>query len=128
MIERRGSYRLQEHFADIEGELVRLEAQVARFWPKESEVLRRRGLSPDARLLELGCGPGFATERPLTLLPDGSITGIDNDPRMVEVAGSRLAALERVDILVGSVSGAVALRSSKVVNRGPRVCRDSTSH
>jgi SAM-dependent methyltransferase len=103
-VERRGSYRLQQHFTDVEAELVRLEAQAASGWAKESEVLRRQGLSRDAQVLEIGCGPGFVTERLLALVPGGSVTGIDNDPYMVDLAGHRLAGLERVEVRQGSVT------------------------
>lgn len=99
-----GSYRLQEHFPDVPAELARLEAQAASFWGKESDVLKRRGLAEDARVLEIGCGPGFATERLLALVPQGSVMGIDNDPYMVELAGRRLAGLERVEVRLGSVT------------------------
>jgi ubiquinone/menaquinone biosynthesis C-methylase UbiE len=103
-VERRGSYRLREHFADVPAELARLEAQVAGFWGRESEVLRRRGLAEDACVLEIGCGPGFVTERLLALVPRGCVVGIDNDPCMVELAGRRLAGLQRVEVRLGSVS------------------------
>jgi SAM-dependent methyltransferase len=102
-VERRGSYRLQEDFGDVEAELARLESQAANVWAKESLVLRRQGLAPDARVLEIGCGPGFVTQRLLALVPDGSVTGIDNDPYMVELAQRRLAGLGRVDVRAGSV-------------------------
>ena len=103
-MEQHGSYRLQEHFGDVPAELARLEAQAASFWGKESEILKRRGLGEDARVLEIGCGPGFATERLLALVPEGSVVGIDNDPYMVELAGRRLAGLGRVEIRLGSVN------------------------
>jgi SAM-dependent methyltransferase len=99
-----GSYRLHEHFSDVEAELVRLEAQAANVWPKESEVLRRQGLPPDARVLEVGCGPGFVTERLLALVPDGSVTGIDNDPAMIELGRQRLGERENVDLREASVA------------------------
>ena len=79
-MESSGSYRIREHFPNPDAELVRLEAQAAHVWPREAEVLERQGLRPDARVLEVGCGPGFVTERLLTLVPQGSVTGIDNDP------------------------------------------------
>ena len=103
-MEQGGSYRLQEHFANVEGELGRLEAQVANLWSKEADVLRRQGLAPDARVLEIGCGPGFVTERLLALVPQGSVSGLDNDLFMVELAGRRLAGHERVEVRQGSVT------------------------
>lgn len=99
-----GSYRLQEHFTDVEAELTRLEAQAAHLWPKEAEALRRQGLPQDARVLEVGCGPGFVTERLLALVPDGSVTGIDNDPYMIELAGRRLAGLKNAEFREASVT------------------------
>jgi SAM-dependent methyltransferase len=102
-LETGGSYRLRQHFRDVDAELARLEAQAANLWPKEAAVLRRQGLPRDAHVLEVGCGPGFVTERLLDLLPDGSVTAIDNDPEMVALARRRLGELENVEILEASV-------------------------
>lgn len=99
-----GSYRLREHFHDVEAELRRLEAQATHPWPKEADVLERRGVAPDARVLEVGCGPGFVTERLLTLVPAGAVTAIDSDPDMVELARQRLAGFDRVEVLEASVT------------------------
>ncbi|HEY8775537.1 MAG TPA: methyltransferase domain-containing protein [Gaiellaceae bacterium] len=98
-----GSYRLREHFRDVEAELARLEAQAAIIWPKEAEVLRRQGLPVDARVLEVGCGPGFVTERLLRLVSEGSVTAIDNDPEMVTLARRRLGGFDPVEVLEASV-------------------------
>jgi SAM-dependent methyltransferase len=98
-----GSYRLREHYRDVGAELARLEAQAAHIWPKEAEVLRRRGFPIDGRLLEVGCGPGFLTERLLELVGNGSVTAIDNDPEMVALARRRVGGLDRVEVLEGSV-------------------------
>jgi ubiquinone/menaquinone biosynthesis C-methylase UbiE len=103
-VESSGSYRIGEHFPDVDAELVRLEAQAAHLWPKEAEVLKRQGLRPDARVLEVGCGPGFITERLLRLVPDGSVTGIDNDPYMVELADRRLSGRENLEVRQASVT------------------------
>lgn len=97
------SYRLGD-FADIESELARLDAQAAVIWPKEAGALRRQGLSPAARVLELGCGPGFVTERLLELLPEGSVTAVDLDPEMVALARARLREHERVEVAEASAT------------------------
>ena len=97
-----GSYRLREHHRDVGAELARLEAQAAHIWPKEAEVLRRRGFPVDGRVLEVGCGPGFVTERLLKLVGNGSVTAIDNDPEMVTLARGRAEGRERVEVLEGS--------------------------
>jgi SAM-dependent methyltransferase len=103
-VEGAGSYRLREHFADVDAELARLEAQAAQLWPREAQVLRRQGLATDARVLEVGCGPGFVTERLLALVPDGSVVGIDNDPEMVALASRRLAPEERIEFREASIT------------------------
>jgi SAM-dependent methyltransferase len=104
-VESGGSYRLREHFEDVEVELARLEAQASYLWSKEVEVLRRRGLPVDGPVLEIGCGPGFITERLLELAGDGGVTAVDNDPEMVALATRRLASVERVRVLEASVQG-----------------------
>ena len=99
-----GSYRLREHFLDVDAELCRLEAQATHFWPKETDVLRRQGLPDDAHVVEVGCGPGFVTERLATLVSRGFVTAIDNDPEMVALARGRLRDVDRVDVREASVT------------------------
>jgi SAM-dependent methyltransferase len=89
---------------DVEAELKRLEAQAAHFWSKEVEVLQRRGFPRDAHVLEVGCGPGFVTERLLGFVDHGAVTAIDNDPEMVALAQRRLVGVDRVDVLEASVT------------------------
>jgi SAM-dependent methyltransferase len=66
-------------------------------------VLRRQGLPVDARVLEVGCGPGFVTERLLALVSEGSVTARDSDPEMVTFARRRLGGFDRVEVLEASV-------------------------
>jgi ubiquinone/menaquinone biosynthesis C-methylase UbiE len=103
-VESRGSYRLREHFRDVEAELARLEAQAAFLWPKEEEVLERRAFPQDGRVLEVGCGPGFVTDRLIGLRRDGSIVAIDNDPEMIALAQTRFGGRDAsVEFLEASV-------------------------
>jgi SAM-dependent methyltransferase len=102
-VERSSSYRLRD-FSDVPAELARLDAQAAAIWTKEAETLRRQGLAPTARVLEIGCGPGFATERLLELVPDGWLTAIDVDSEMVSLARNRLRDRERVEVVEASVT------------------------
>ena len=44
-----------------------------------------RTVTPECRVLDVGCGPGHLTRN---LAPDVSVTGIDLSPRMLEVASS----------------------------------------
>jgi len=101
----RTSYRLGEgHVPSANTELARLEAQVVGSWEREAELFVRHGLRPDADVVEAGCGPGFVTERLLDLVPNGSVTAFDLDPRMVELASARVAGRARVGVARGSVT------------------------
>ena len=48
-------------------------------------------LQPDARVLDVGCGPGTITVGLARLVPDGSVVGIDADPGIVDRARSDAA-------------------------------------
>jgi ubiquinone/menaquinone biosynthesis C-methylase UbiE len=102
-VKRSSSYRLRD-FSDVQAELARLDAQAASIWTKEAETLRRQGLRAAAHVLEVGCGPGFATERLLELVPKGRVTAIDVDPEMVALARDRLQGRERVEVVEASVT------------------------
>lgn len=102
-VARGSSYRLGD-FADVPAELARLEAQAAAIWMKEAATLQRQGLRPDARLLEVGCGPGFATERLLEVIRDGQVVAVDVDPEMIALARDRLRERERAQVVEGSVT------------------------
>ena len=62
------------------------------------------GLQPDARVLELGYGPGLAIEAALEATPDGVVVGIDHSSTMRSMA-ARLNATAvrngRAKLLVG---------------------------
>ena len=63
-------------------------------------------LSPDAHVLEVGCGHGIAAEAVLAALgPDGRYVGLDRSPRMSAAARRRVAAIgrERATFVVGEV-------------------------
>ena len=48
-------------------------------------------LRGDERVLDVGCGDGYVTGLLAAELPNGSVTGVDASPRMIEVARSRPA-------------------------------------
>jgi ubiquinone/menaquinone biosynthesis C-methylase UbiE len=102
-VEQSSSYWLRD-FSDVPAELARLDAQAAAIWTKEAETLRRQGLRPATRVLEIGCGPGFSSERLLELVPDGRVTAIDVDPEMVALARDRLRDRERIQVVEASVT------------------------
>ena len=51
-------------------------------------TMRLRG---DERVLDVGCGDGYVSRLLAAELPNGSVTGVDASPRMIEVARSRPA-------------------------------------
>ncbi|MBX3706731.1 MAG: class I SAM-dependent methyltransferase [Pseudomonadales bacterium] len=56
-------------------------------------LVRRVGLRPGERLLELGCGTGSLTVRLAAAAPDASIVAVDPDPRALVRARRRSAGL-----------------------------------
>lgn len=105
-MEERGpvSYRLGEaQFEDAAEEVARLERQAALAWPQEASTLVRHGLRRDADVLDAGCGPGAVSALLLELVPEGSVTALDTDPRMLAFARKRLAGAERSRVVDGSV-------------------------
>lgn len=52
-------------------------------------VVELLNLEPDARVLEIGFGPGIGLERALALAPHGRIYGVDHSPVMLAQAARR---------------------------------------
>ncbi|GLF99822.1 methyltransferase domain-containing protein [Streptomyces yaizuensis] len=48
-------------------------------------------LTPGARILDIGCGPGTISADLAVLVPDGRVTGVDRDPGVVERARAHAA-------------------------------------
>jgi cyclopropane fatty-acyl-phospholipid synthase-like methyltransferase len=66
--------------------------------------LRRSGLRPNDRLLEIGCGVGTLTQLLAEALePQGSVVGVDLSPKSIEAAKVRLARFTNVRLEVGDV-------------------------
>jgi trans-aconitate 2-methyltransferase len=66
--------------------------------------LRRAGLRPDHRILEIGCGIGTLTELLAgALAPPGAVVALDLSPKSIEVAEQRLAGLENVRLIAADV-------------------------
>lgn len=75
-------------------ELDRLGLQHQVWHGHTSALWSRAGFGPGQRLLDAGCGPGFATADLAHLAgADGHVTGVDAAPSYVEAAQARCAAL-----------------------------------
>lgn len=68
--------------------------------------LRRFGLRPDNRVLELGCGVGTVTGLLAAELSRGSVLGIDLSPRSIATAQERLASYDNVRFMAADVVAA----------------------
>jgi SAM-dependent methyltransferase len=62
-------------------------------------------LTPDMRVLDIGCGPGTITADLAELVPDGDVTALDNAPAIVERAAAHAAerGLDNVHVALGDV-------------------------
>ncbi len=55
-------------------------------------LVRRLGLRPDARVLELGPGPGYFSPQVARAVPQGTLVLVDVQPEMLDMARERLQA------------------------------------
>ena len=60
-------------------------------------------LTPGAKVLDVGCGPGTITADLADLVPQGHVTGIDADPGIVEQARAAGGARSNLDFTTGDV-------------------------
>jgi SAM-dependent methyltransferase len=75
-------------------ELERLERQGRLFAEATDDGLRRAGLRPGMRVLDLGCGVGDVTLAAAGIVgPSGSVVGVDRSPDAVATANRRAKAL-----------------------------------
>jgi SAM-dependent methyltransferase len=63
--------------------------------------LKRFGLRPDSRVLEVGCGVGPLTRLLAEAAPQGSVVGTDLSPKSIAAAKERLASCGNAELLVG---------------------------
>jgi len=99
--EHSASYRLGD--LDASSELPRLKAQVDLLAPQELEFLRSIGVSGDAVVADVGCGPGFFAESlAADLGPQARVVGIDVDALMIDVANSREDVAPNVSFSLGT--------------------------
>ena len=84
--------------ADPKAELERLERQARVAQAMEIAWLRQLGIAPDARVLDVGCGPGFMSEALAELVPEGRVVGVDADLELLREGRRRLAADDRDNV------------------------------
>lgn len=74
-------------------ELERLERQAEFFAEATEDTLRRAGLVPGMRVLDLGCGVGDVCSAAATMVgPTGQVVGVDKSPDAIKTANRRMAA------------------------------------
>lgn len=84
------------HSAD---ELARLERQSAIFEAPTNALLRRAGLAPGMRVLDIGCGAGDVSLVVSDFVgPAGHVVGVDRAPEAVVTARRRAAAAGRTNV------------------------------
>lgn len=101
---REGSYDFVS-CTDMRSEYSRLERQAISLWDVDSAILRRAGVVSGARVLDLGCGPGFLSRGIAGLVGNGWVLGIDQNENFIEMANdlkSRAGLGEAVDFRVGN--------------------------
>jgi SAM-dependent methyltransferase len=77
-------------------EFRRLERQGALFRPLTEDLLRRAGIGPGMRVLDVGCGVGDVSLVAAALVgPSGSVLGIDRSADAVDTAARRARAADR---------------------------------
>ncbi|MCT7659838.1 methyltransferase domain-containing protein [Mycobacterium deserti] len=75
-----------------ENEIARLQRQAAAIAEPTALLLRRGGVGPGMRVLDLGSGPGDVSFLVADIVgPHGSVVGLERDPAQLAVAERRLA-------------------------------------
>ncbi|MFC3745373.1 class I SAM-dependent methyltransferase [Paenibacillus sp. GCM10012306] len=87
---RNSTYNFQNVSIGAEAELLRLKEQALMGWEKEYRTLKWFGLEDGMKVLEVGSGPGFVTEKLLDNLPGSEITALDIDDILLKEAKQRL--------------------------------------
>ena len=89
-----------------ESEFKRLESQGRFFRDLTEDVLRRAGVAPGMRVLDIGCGVGDVSLLAAELVgPSGAVLGVDSSAEAISTAQSRAAAaaLNRVRFYVAEL-------------------------
>ena len=63
------------------------------------DVMQRMNVQPRDRILEVGCGEGWAARRLASLVPEGLVVGLDGSDEMIRKARAQSAGLENILLL-----------------------------
>ncbi|WP_442600553.1 class I SAM-dependent methyltransferase [Paenibacillus sp. KN14-4R] len=88
---RNSTYSFQNVNIGEEAELLRLKEQALMGWEKEQRTLKWFGLEDGMKVLEVGSGPGFVTEKLIDNLPHSEITALDIDDTLLKMAKQMLS-------------------------------------
>lgn len=98
-----GSFAFSQN-PDRAHELDRLRHQALAAWPMEEAWLKNRGLADGMHVLDVGCGPGFVSEKLARLNPAGVTIGLEPDPELARLAGKRFDAIPGLSLHQGSLA------------------------
>jgi len=70
--------------------------------PVGEQAIARMQIEPDSRVLDIGCGSGWATRLLADYAPNGHVTGIDISDEMIRVARESSRSYAKVDFEVAS--------------------------
>ncbi len=98
-----GSHAFSQH-PNQASELDRLRHQVLAAWPLEELWLKRRGFTDGMHVLDVGCGPGFVSEKLAQLNPSGVTMGLEPDPELARIAEKRFDAYPGLSLHQGSLT------------------------
>jgi len=73
--------------------------------PVGEQAIAMMRLSPDSRVLDVGCGSGWATRVLAELAFNGRVTGIDISDEMIRVAREASHSFSNIDFQVASAEG-----------------------
>jgi len=100
-----GSYITSNFSQDIADEIRRLGVQVDLFWEEEKHVYDDIRLPKNARILEIGSGPGYYVKKLASLYPEATFVSLEYDQTFSdfqhELFKGDLAS--RVDIICGDI-------------------------
>ena len=100
----RESYDPAQVLGGLNPELARLRAQADLSWSEEARLLTQAGLVDGMSILEIGCGPGYITQRLLEMLPRSFVTAVDIDAMLLDIAQRNLAPWrERHRLVMSSI-------------------------